>query len=307
MSRAVRTRTPVRILPPSCVEQRGERVGDRLGTALGHGPTVAVPGGDDGHPDRRRGRPLQRVERVGGDATEQRPRLVGAPHPGRHRGREQRRRAEAEQAERMPRHVRDGPHQVVGQIVEPGGRACEHPPPAPPVGPEAVGGLVDRTPQQPGLPAVEGVGAVDLGPTPAQAVMLQPERRQERRPHAHGMERRAMVVHHAGHGELAAPGAAADVVGGFEHLDVDPVLGEAYGAGEPVGPGPDDHGGGHHTAPALAGGCSTATVATTASAASTARCSSMRAAPGHLQRDRAVRQPRQLVDRIGDLVAARPR
>ena len=83
------------------------------------------------------------------------------------------------------------------------------------------------------------------------------------------MERRAVVVQHAGHGELAAPGAAADVIGGFEHLDVDPVLGEAYGAGEPVGPGPDDHGGGHHTAPAPAGGRSWATVATTASVAST--------------------------------------
>src|ERR1700761_2784930 len=68
------------------------------------------------------------------------------------------------------------------------------------------------------------------------------------------MERRAVVVEHAGDGELAAPRAAADVVGGFEDLDIDPVLGEADGGGEAVGPGADDDGGGHHRAPAATAG-----------------------------------------------------
>ena len=73
------------------------------------------------------------------------------------------------------------------------------------------------------------------------------------------MERRAVVVDHAGDGELAAPGAAADMVGGFEHFDVDTVLGQAHGGGEPVGPRADDDGGGHHTAPAATGARPTAT------------------------------------------------
>ncbi len=162
----------------------------------------------------------------------------------------------------MTRHVHDGAHQVLGQLIEPGGQTGEHLPPAPPVGPEADGGLVDRTPQQPGLPGVEGVGAVDLGPTPAQAVTLQVERRQVRRAHAHGMERRAVVVEHARNSELTAPRTTADVVGGFEHLDVDPMLGESHGGGEAVGARADDHGGGHHSPPAATGGCPKWAVAT---------------------------------------------
>ncbi len=70
-------------------------------------------------------------------------------------------------------------------------------------------------------------------------------------------------MEHAGHGELAAPRAAADVVGGFEYLDIDPVLGEADGGGEAVGPGADDDGGGHHRAPAATAGDGRSAVATT--------------------------------------------
>ena len=77
------TRTPVSILPPRSVEQRGQRVGDRARSAGRDRPAVPVAGGEDAEPDRGGQRPVQRPEGVRRDAAEQRPRLLGAEQPAR--------------------------------------------------------------------------------------------------------------------------------------------------------------------------------------------------------------------------------
>ena len=226
-------------------EHGGQGVGDRSRAALGDRPSVAVAGGDDGSPDRRGGGPVQRIEGVGGDAAEQGPGLVGPPPPGRDRRRQERAGPEPGQADRVAGHMDDGPHQVVGELVETGRGAGERPPPAGAVGTQTRGRRIDRPPQKAGVAAVERVGAVDLRPPPAQPVAAQIQAGQVGRADAHRVERRAVVMEHARHGELAGPGAAPDGLGGFEHLDIEAVLGQPHRRGQAVRPGANHHRPGH--------------------------------------------------------------
>ncbi len=206
---------------------------------------------------------MQRVEGVGGDAAEQRSGLVGAPHPGRRarpgaapagrtgagaagdgararwgasgrrRGRRSRRRDRRTSAASARRRVRGRRRSRRSNATAARPRRCR-----------AGGRSRSRATASAGRAAPGRASTGTASPTPI------------------GMERRAVVVDHAGHGELAAAGAAADVVGGFEHFDVDPVLGEAHGGGEAVGPRADDDGGGHHRTPTATSAGSMAAVAT---------------------------------------------
>ncbi len=81
--RASRRATPVSIVPPCSRSAGGEGVGDRARAALRDRPAVGVAGADQRHPDRRAHRPVERRERVRGDAAEERPRLRRAPRCGR--------------------------------------------------------------------------------------------------------------------------------------------------------------------------------------------------------------------------------
>ncbi len=72
-----------------------------------------------------------------------------------------------------------------------------------------------------------------------------PRRAEVGRADAHGVERRAVVVQDTGQGQLAGAGAAADVVGRLEHGDVEAVLGQPDGGGEPVRARADHDGGAH--------------------------------------------------------------
>ena len=83
-------------------------------------------------------------------------------------------------------------------------------PPGAAVGAQARGGGVDRAQHHPHPAAVERMGQVDLGPGPLQPVALQAERGQRRRPGAHRVRGRAVVVQQAREGQLAGAGAAAD-------------------------------------------------------------------------------------------------
>ena len=149
--------------------------------------------------------------------------------------------------------VCDGAHDVVGEGIEVVRRPLEGPAPAVAVRAEARGSLVDRSPQKTGLARVERVGAVDLGPKPAQAVPLQAQAAEIRRSDTHRVERRAVVVEHARHGQLAGSCAPADVTRRLEDGDVDAVLGQSNRRGEPVRARPDDDRGAHLTASAISG------------------------------------------------------
>ena len=96
-----------------------EGVGDRLRPAARDRPAVTVAGGDQRQPDRRAEGPGQGAEGVGGDAAEQRPRLMVAEQ-ARHHGRRQRRpEPEARQPDRVPRHPRERQQDVLAERVEP--------------------------------------------------------------------------------------------------------------------------------------------------------------------------------------------
>ena len=76
-----------------------------------------------------------------------------------------------------------------------------------------------------------------------------PRPAQELRADGHRVDRRAVVVQQAGHDRLAGAGAAADLVGGFQHGDLHAGLGEGDRGGQAVGPGADDDRGAHARAP----------------------------------------------------------
>ena len=221
-------------LAAELLEQQGECVGDGARAAFGDGPPVTVAGRDDRPSDGGGQRTVQGHEGVGGDAAEQRPGLLGAPAASGHRRGQQRSEPEPGELHRVVGHVRDRAHEVIGELVEVSCRSFEGAPPAVAVGAEAAGGLVDRAPEETGVARVERVGAVDLRPAPPQPVPLQAQLAEVRRPDAHGVERRAVVVQDTGHGQLARAGAAADVRRALEDGDVDAVLRQPDRGGEPV-------------------------------------------------------------------------
>ncbi len=221
-------------------DHRGEGVGDRLRAAAGDGPAVTMPGADQRHRHRRAERPVERAEGVGGDAAEQRPRRLGVEAACQRRRRRQRRQAEAGQQERVPWRVQNRPHEILAERVEARGGRAEATLPAGPGGTEPGRGLVDRAEDRRPVAAVERVGDVDLGPGPLEAVALEAERGQRRRPDRHRVDRRALVVDEPGHGHFRAAGAAADRRCGLDHGHRDAAAGQRRRAGQAVGAGADD-------------------------------------------------------------------
>ena len=106
------------------------------------------------------------------------------------------------------------------------------------VGAESVGGGLDRAIQHPGTAAVERVDTVDLGQPPRQPVTVEAQPGEERRADGHRVDRRAVVVQQAGQDRLAAAGAAADLVGGFQHGHLTPARARVTAAARPFGPAP---------------------------------------------------------------------
>ena len=180
---------------------------------------------------------MQRVEGVGGDAAEQRPGLVGAPAAGRHRRREQRRRAEAEQAGADGAGTcDDGSHQVVGEVVEPGGQTGEGPPPR--------GRRRARGPRRSSSTERHSSPASPESSGWAQSISGHRHRSPCRsRSSVRRYGEPTPIGWNAEQWSWSTPGTVSSLVrvpppmcvGGFEHLDVDAVLGEPDGGGEPVG------------------------------------------------------------------------
>ena len=154
MSPAARTRTPVWILPPRSSSSERQRVGDRLGAALGDRPSVAVAGGDDGHARSRRWSAGAAARKAWAATPPKSARALSV----RQRASRHRRPAAAPRGPKRSKRERViGARAAMGRIrssarsSKPGGATGEHPPPAARRRPEAGGGLVDRSPQQPGL------------------------------------------------------------------------------------------------------------------------------------------------------------
>jgi hypothetical protein len=177
---------------------------------------------------------------VGGDAGEQRPRLGGAPAAGEHAGGQNRVEAEAGQGDRVLGHVHDRAQEVGGDRLEALGERPEHAAPARAVGPQAGGGLGDRSVGRATGGPVQRVRVLHLWPAPRESLVSQVEAAGEGGVDGERMSGRALVVDQAGERQLIAAAASAEGVGGLEDLDLDPLGGEGEGGGEPVGPAADD-------------------------------------------------------------------
>ena len=188
---------------------------------------------------------MQWLKGMGGNASEERACLRRVEDPGQRRRGQHRRRPESGQPQRVPRHPEQRAHDVLGQLVEPARRSTEQQLPPRPVDPEPVGRGLDRSVERPGGAVVERVDAIDLGPSPLQAIAVQPEVLDEPGPGRHHVDGGAIVEHQTREDVLAGANAAADPVGGLQHRDVDPLGGQGDGGGEPVGPGADHNRGTH--------------------------------------------------------------
>ena len=175
-----------------------------------------------------------------GDAAEESLRLRRPEGSGEHRGRQGGGQAEAGEADRMTRQMKDRLEEVLGEAPERTRRSAEEPLPGTAVGPEARGRLVDRVPQDTGAAVVEGMGEVDLRPEPLEPVAAEVQRVEEGGADRHRVDRGAVVVEDAGDRELAGPRASPDRLRRLEHGDADAGAGQLNRAGEPVGPRPDD-------------------------------------------------------------------
>lgn len=230
-------------------ELRRERVADGPGTARGHGPAVPVTRGDDRQADRCAGRPVERAEGVRGHAGEERAGGPRPPQPGHRGGGQQGLRPEGRQAQRMTRHVCERPHEVLGQRVVAVRERPEHPPPPSSVHTaEAVGRLLHRPVQDPGLAGVQRMHAVDVRQAPGEPVSAEVEAPQEGRADRHGVGGGAVVVQEA-RGQFTGAGAAADRVGGLQDGDLDALPGQEHGGCETVRTAAH-HDGRSHTSPA---------------------------------------------------------
>ena len=235
-----RTVTPVSIFPPcSASAEASASVIDReppRATAQPYAWQAQISAA----PTEELIRPVERRERVGGSAAEQRAALRGL-EAARENGRGGRgRQPEADQADRVARNVQHRAEEVLVQRIEVRRRGPEEPLPGGPVGPETRDGFGNRADHHPGAAVVERVGQVDLGPAPLEPVALEVQRAQERRPDGHRVDGRAVVVEHPGNGELARPGTAADLVGGLEHRHPHSFARERERAREPVRARADD-------------------------------------------------------------------
>jgi hypothetical protein len=226
-------------------QQCGDRPADGRRSALGHRPAVPVRGRAERHADRRGRRGAEGPECMGGDAGEQRPRLRCRPPPREDRRRQHRVRAEAGQLHRMPRHMQQGPEEVLRDVVEASRERPEEAAPALPVRSEPTGRLVDRPPDRRATAAVQGVGPLDVRPSPGQPVRREVEGAGEGRVDGQRMEGRALVVDESGQRENAAAGPAPDRVRGLQHRDPDAGSSKGEGGSEPVGPAADHDGFGH--------------------------------------------------------------
>ena len=215
-----------------------EGVGDRLAAALGDRPPDDVGVGTEHQPDAGAEPSVERQHRVAGEPGEQGAALDGVEPPGRLVGAPQPRRREAGQPQRVARHA-----QRRQQVVEDGETAVDqriqHAPPPPTVGTEAVGRLVERTPQD-RRAAVERVGERDLGVAPHHAVGLERQGAQRRRAETHRVHGGAHVVTEAGPRQLGGPAATAGRRCRLEHDDPASGLRHGDGGHEPVRSGADD-------------------------------------------------------------------
>lgn len=149
----------------------------------------------------------------------------------------------------MARPMEERLHEVLGERVVAVRERPEDAPPPPAVAvTEAVGRLLHRPVQDPGLAGVQRMHAVDVRQSPGQAVAAEIEAAQERGADGHGVCGGAVVVQEA-RGQFAGAGAASDGVGGFEDGDLDALPGEEHGGRETVRTAAH-HDGRSHTSPA---------------------------------------------------------
>jgi cation diffusion facilitator family transporter len=227
------------------LEQRDHRAADRTRAALGDRPAVAVRRGRKRHADRRGHRPAERAKGVGGDAREQRARLVCRPHAREQAGWQSGERAEARELERVCRQVQHRPHEVGGDVVKALAQRAEDRLPAPSVAAQRRCGLLDRAPGRRTAAILERVGVLDLRPAPGQAVRAEVELPRERRVDGQRMRRRALVVNQPRQRQLAAARTATERVGRFEHGHLDARRRERERGSQTVGPAADDDRAGH--------------------------------------------------------------
>lgn len=145
----------------------------------------------------------------------------------------------------MTGHTDDRLEDVRRELLEPLGQRAEQAPPGAAVRAETGRGRVDRPPQGCSASAVQRMTELHLGPAPDEPHAAEVEPLRERRSGGQGMDRRAVVVHEAGHRELAGPGATTEPVGRLEHRDVHTGRGEGEGGGKAVGTAADNDGGRH--------------------------------------------------------------
>ncbi len=153
---------------------------DRAGTALRHRPAVSVPRRSQYQANRCRKRASQRMHLMCCYSGEQRHGLLGAPSAGERGGRQHRPQPESGQRQRVPRQVRDRPHDLLGERVESNGQWLEEPPPRLAIGAEEFSRCGHCAAQDSDAPTVERVREVDRRPGPMQAVRLEIKRPQER-------------------------------------------------------------------------------------------------------------------------------
>ena len=104
----------------------------------------------------------------------------------------------------------------------------------------ATHGLGERAVEHAGGAVVERVRERELRMRELEAVAAEVERRERGRAGRERMDRRAHVVAVARERQLLGAGAAADVLGRFEHEDRAPLVGEERGRGEAVRARADD-------------------------------------------------------------------
>jgi hypothetical protein len=172
-------------------------------------------------------------------------RLLGAKPAGHHRGRQHRARPQRGEADRVTRNVDHRTKQIFGQLIESRREVPYRTPPAGAVGSHAGRGLIDRLIQHARGAVIERVRAVDFGPLPHQPVALKVDLLPERRTHAQGVRRRAVVVDDSGHRQLTRARSPADRVASLQHLHIDTVTGKVNRGGQTVGAGTDDNRGRH--------------------------------------------------------------
>jgi hypothetical protein len=115
-------------------------------------------------------------------------------------------------------------------------------------GVEARRGGVDVPIEGDGAAVGQRVRVARLGVDPPQAVALERHPREDGRRGGGGVDGREGVVPEARQRQLLGADGTAGTVGGLQHRDPPPGLGEPDRGGQPVGTGPDDDGVAAHAA-----------------------------------------------------------